>query len=241
MRLSLADVECQVSSVQTISGTGAVHLAALFLAKAISPLPKVFVGTPAWGNYKPLCTLVGLQVHEYSYYDSSARTIDMRSILSAIHSAPSSSIFILQGCCHNPTGADPSPAQWDEIAVAMREKGHFPLFDTAYQGLGNGLDEDAYAVRLFARMGFEMLVCQSFSKNFALYGERCGALHAVCGTAEAAENVRDQLRCLIRWEFSSAPAFGSRLVGIVLDNDHLDKTWYVSCAQLLWHAACMSG
>lgn len=216
-----------IASVQTISGTGAVHLAALLLSQAFELPPTVYVGVPAWGNYKPLAQLTGLSVVEYKYYDSVQRTVDMDSVLAAIRGSPSGSVFIFQGCCHNPTGADPTPAQWDEIALAMKQSNHLPLLDVAYQGLGNGMHEDAYSVRLFARMGFEMLVCQSFSKNLALYGERCGALHAVCSDNRVAANVFDRLRCLIRWEFSSAPAYGSRLVSLVMESKLLTEQWFV--------------
>lgn len=169
--------------------------------------------------------LVGLPITEYSYYDAKKRSIDFTSIISAAQSAPARSIFVLQGCCHNPTGADPTKEQWDELGAVLKDHEHFVFLDIAYQGLGNGMDEDAYAVRLFTSLGLEMFVCQSFSKNFALYGERCGALHAVCADAETASNVHDRLRCLIRWEFSSSPAYGSRLASIVLDSDKLTQTW----------------
>ncbi|KAM5352919.1 hypothetical protein ACJ41O_005641 [Fusarium nematophilum] len=215
----------QIASVQTISGTGANHIAALALSQCVQPRPNVFLGVPAWGNYKPLFELVGMSVTEYSYYDSKKRSIDFSSIISAARSAPPRSVFILQGCCHNPTGADPTKEQWDQLASALKENNHFIFMDVAYQGLGNGFDEDAYAVRLFASRGFDMFVCQSFSKNFALYGERCGVLHAVCADATTASNVQDRLRCLIRWEFSSSPAYGSRLVKIVLDSEQLTETW----------------
>lgn len=215
----------RVASVQTISGTGAIHLAAQLIAQCVSPPPAVYVGVPAWGNYKPLCELVGLKIIEYTYYDSVKRAVDFDSVLATVRQAPEGSVFVLQGCCHNPTGADLTKAQWDELAVVLQEKSHLPLLDVAYQGLGNGLEDDAYSVRLFAKMGFEMFVCQSFSKNFALYGERCGALHAVCIDAETAVNVHDRLRCLIRWEFSSSPAFGSRLVNIVLGSDPFNQGW----------------
>lgn len=135
--------------------------------------------------------------------------------------------MILQGCCHNPTGADPTHEHWMAIAQEMKTKTQFPFFDFAYQGFGDGLEEDAYSVRLFAAQGFEMLICQSFSKNYALYGERCGALHVVTTSPVAAQNVHDQLRCLIRWEFSSSPAFGSRLVSIIQESDVLRGQWYV--------------
>lgn len=185
----------------------------------------MYVGTPAWGNYKPIFQSLALGVVQYQYYNSDTRAVDFASVLSAAGSAPPGSIFILQGCCHNPTGADLSPSQWDELALVMQARNLFPFFDVAYQGLGNGLAEDAYAVRHFAGMGFEMFVCQSFSKNFGLYGERCGALHAICKDSETRDNVFDRLRCLIRWEFSSSPAFGSRLVSLVLESGDSTQAW----------------
>ncbi|KAL6884754.1 pyridoxal phosphate-dependent transferase, partial [Trichoderma evansii] len=221
-----------ITSVQTISGTGANHIAALALRQSISPRPKVFVGTPTWGNYKPIFELVGLEVLEYSYFDTNTRTVDFSSILSAVQAAPPRSVFVLQACCHNPTGADPTKEQWQTLGSVMKKHGHFAFFDIAYQGLGDGLEEDAYAVRLFASLGFEMFICQSFSKNFALYGERCGVLHAVCLNPETATNVRDRLRCLIRWEFSSSPAYGSRLVTIVLESDQLADDWLQELSEI---------
>ncbi|KAM0326288.1 hypothetical protein ACHAQA_006886 [Verticillium albo-atrum] len=215
----------KLASVQTISGTGAVHLAALFIARCVSPLAQVYVGTPTWGNYRPQLELVGLQVLTYQYYDAVTRTYDHESTLQAMRDAPPSSVFVLQGCCHNPTGVDPSPAQWEEIADAVEAGNHITLLDVAYQGLGRGLDEDAFAVRLFARRGLEMMVCQSFSKNFAIYGERCGALHVACRDGQTAANVYDRLRCLIRWEFSSSPIFGSRVVKTVLSDNVLTESW----------------
>ncbi|PCD38507.1 hypothetical protein AU210_006981 [Fusarium oxysporum f. sp. radicis-cucumerinum] len=214
-----------IASVQTISGTGANHLAALALSQSISPRPQVYIGTPTWGNYKPMFELVGFEVIEYPYFDFQTRTIDFSSIISAALTAPPRSVFILQACCHNPTGADPTREQWQELGAVLKEYCHFVFFDIAYQGLGNGIEEDAYAIRHFATLGVDMFVCQSFSKNFALYGERCGALHAVCSSPETAAVVQDRLRCLIRWEFSSSPAYGSRLATLVLESDQLTTEW----------------
>ncbi|UKZ69362.1 uncharacterized protein TrAtP1_010370 [Trichoderma atroviride] len=222
---NLTNWPVQLASVQTISGSGAVHLAALFISRCISPYIKVFVGVPTWGNYKPALDLVGLQTIEYRHYDPSTRSYDHDSTILAIKEAPEGSAFIFQGCCHNPTGADPTPEQWSEIVDALKVGRHLPLFDLAYQGLGQGLDEDAYAVSLCARRRLEFLACQSLSKNFALYGERCGSLHVICKDSRAAANVHDQLRCLIRWEMSSTPAYGSRLVKLVLQDGHMNADW----------------
>lgn len=215
-----------IASAQAISGTGSIHLAALFLSRAKELKDKqVFVGTPAWGNYEPLFNLVGFEVVKYRHYDAEKGVVDFKSLLKAVDCAPNGSIFVLQGCCHNPSGADLSRDQWRTLARAMKPKGHFPFFDMAYQGLGAPLAEDAFGLRHFAEQGFELLACQSFSKNFGLYGERCGVLHVLTEEEAVAANVYDQLRCLIRWEFSSSPAYGSRLVNTVLKDKALTSQW----------------
>ncbi|KAL1863191.1 hypothetical protein Plec18170_000021 [Paecilomyces lecythidis] len=216
----------KIASVQTISGTGACHLAALFLRRCKAFAQSiVYVGTPAWGNYEPLLKLVGFEVRKYTYYDPQTHVVNFKNLLDTVTNAPPKSIFILQGCCQNPTGADLSQAQWRTLAEAMKKALVFPFFDIAYQGLGASPDNDAYGIQLFAEKGFEMVVCQSFSKNFGLYGERCGVLHVVTPDEAICANVRDQLRSLIRWEFSSSPAYGSRLVNIILENSNLKEEW----------------
>lgn len=213
--------------MQTISGTGANHLAALFLSRTPEFTDRtVYIGTPAWGNYESIFNLVGVRVAKYKYYDAKNGT-NFVEMLRAVETAPARSIFILQSCCHNPTGADLTKAQWDQLAESFRKHEVLPFFDIAYQGLGEGLEDDAYGVRRFVSLGLEVMVAQSFAKNFGLYGERCGALHVVGKTKESTENIREQLRSLIRAEFSSSPAYGSRLVTIVLENRDLAKTWRV--------------
>ncbi|KAK1673889.1 pyridoxal phosphate-dependent transferase [Colletotrichum godetiae] len=215
----------RVSSVQTISGTGANSLGALFISKVMEPKPKVYIGVPTWGNHLPIFQDVGLETVTYLYLDGSKHAVNFTALLNAVQSAVRGSVFVLQGCCHNPTGVDLSPSQWAELASEMKLYGHLPFFDTAYQGLGDGLEEDAVGIRVFAKAGIEMLVCQSFSKNFALYGERCGALHFVGNSQKVVANVQDRLRSLIRHTYSSAPAYGSRLVKIVLNDTDLRKKW----------------
>ncbi|KAF9872749.1 aspartate aminotransferase [Colletotrichum karsti] len=159
----------RISSVQTISGTGANALGALLLAKTMQPKPKVYIGIPTWGNHLDIFQNVDMETITYSYLDSTRHEVNFSGLLSAVRTAPRGSIFVLQGCCHNPSGVDLSVQQWQELASEMREHGQLPFFDTAYQGLGDGFDEDAAGVRIFVEAGIEMLVCQSFSKNFALY------------------------------------------------------------------------
>ena len=172
---------------------------------------------------------------KYPYIDPESGTVNFDTLLGMVSQAPPKSVFILQVCCHNPLGFDLTRAQWQELANAMKKANVFPFFDIAYQGLGESQDEDAYAIRLFTEMEFEMVVCQSFSKNFGLYGERCGVLHVVCSTVAIAANVYDQLRCLIRWEFASSPAYGSRLVNTIMESLHLRQLWWVvDCDNILF-------
>ncbi|KAI9164138.1 Aspartate aminotransferase [Paramyrothecium foliicola] len=227
----------KVASVQTISGTGVVHIALLFLKRAVPELNKtVYLGTPTWGNYQPMCELVGLEVETYKYYSPEAGGVDWESVLNAVRGAPRGSIFALQGCCHNPTAADFTKSQWVTLAEEMKARQLFPLFDIAYHGLGNGLEEDIFCVRHFAQMSIDMLVCQSFSKNFGLYGERVGALHAVCSDSTVAAAVHDQLRFLLRSEFSSAPAYGARITFRETPNPR--KSIPRAVKQTFWRIAC---
>ncbi|KAF1951188.1 aspartate aminotransferase [Byssothecium circinans] len=216
----------KVTSVQAISGTGALHLAALFLSRnPETKSKKIYIGTPAWGNYEPLFALAGFSLEKYNHYDAATGTVDFDSLIGAVNSAENGSIFVLQACCHNPSGADLTASQWEKLADTMAARKHLPLFDTAYQGLGGGLDEDAHGVRHFVEKGFELLAAQSFSKNFALYGERVGVLHVVSENEEVKGRVYEDLRCLVRWEWSSSPAYGARLVDIVLSDGELTKKW----------------
>ena len=186
------------------------------------------MGVPTWGNYSPLFQHAGFtNFQTYTYLDGGQ--IDPTKPIEALLSAPEQSIFIFQGCCHNPTGRDYNPSQWYNILKAVLEKRHFAFFDVAYQGLGclkaDGGADDVRALREFANKGANMLVCQSFSKNMGLYSERVGALHVVCQSSEIAENVQDQLRALTRWEISSAPAYGASHADIIMNNPGLEAEW----------------
>ncbi|CAG9998267.1 unnamed protein product [Clonostachys byssicola] len=223
----------QIASVQTISGTGAIHIGALFLRNSVPNLNKsIYVGTPTWGNYVPMFNLLGLEVQTYNYYDKETGEVEFASLLAAVRTAPKGSTFVLQACCNNPTASELTEQQWRTLAEEMTSRGHLPFFDIAYQGLGRGLDEDAYGVRHFASLGSEMIVAQSFAKNLGLYGERVGALHVVASTKEAAAAVKDQLRCMIRWEFSSSPAYGSRLVDLILSDPESQAKWHVELREI---------
>lgn len=183
------------------------------------------MGTPAWGNYKPLFALDDLEVIEYKYYDPDSQTVDFETTIGTVQRAPYGSVFVLQACCQNPTGADFTQPQWSLLAQEFSRRDHFAFFDAAYLGFGGLIEDDAYAIRLFAKQKIELLVCQSFSKNLGLYGERVGALHVLLNNSNTSSAIRDHLRSLIRWEFSSSPAFGCRLANIVMSDERLRTQW----------------
>ncbi|KAH7063512.1 aspartate aminotransferase [Macrophomina phaseolina] len=212
--------EGRVASAQTIAGSGACHIGALFASKffAAPGVPSTaYVGAPAWGNYDNIFPHAGLPLQHYPYYDASTKSVAFATLLDTIRAAPPRSVFVLQAVCHNPTGMDLSKDQWLQVADALEAGRHLPFFDIAYQGFGTGLEEDAWAVREFVRRGLEVIVAQSFSKNLGLYGERIGAVHVVVGDAAKTVNVVDQLRCLVRFEHSSAPRYPATWARIVME------------------------
>ncbi|KAI5861585.1 pyridoxal phosphate-dependent transferase [Durotheca rogersii] len=222
--------EKRVTSVQTISGTGAVHLGALFLAKFYPGTKKVYLSDPTWANHNQIFTNVGIPIAKYPYFSKETRGLDFEGMKSTLLDAPDRSIVLLHACAHNPTGVDPTLEQWKEIAEVLRRKNHFPFFDTAYQGFASGdLTRDNAAVRYFVEQGFELVVAQSFAKNFGLYGERAGCFHAVTGPAPDAETtiarIASQLAILQRSEISNPPLYGARIASTVLNDPKLFAEW----------------
>ncbi|KAI8099398.1 aspartate aminotransferase [Halteromyces radiatus] len=216
----------RVGAVQTISGTGANHTGAAFLAQHYKGSGKCYISKPTWANHRNIFEGVGFKVEEYPYWDPNSKGLNYDGTIQAIQEAPNGSVFILHACAHNPTGVDPTVEQWKGIAQAMRAKGHFPFFDCAYQGFASGdLDRDAWSVRYFVEQGFELFVAQSFAKNFGLYGERAGNLTFVLKTPEDTKRVLSQLEKLQRSEISNPPAYGSRIVDIVLNDEALYAEW----------------
>ncbi|KAH8556948.1 aspartate aminotransferase [Umbelopsis sp. PMI_123] len=216
----------RVVAVQTISGTGANHTGAAFLAKFHKKGAICLLSKPTWANHKAIFNNVGIQVAEYPYWDPSTRGLNLEGMLAALEDAPEESIVLLHACAHNPTGVDPTIEQWKRIADVVQKKRHFPFFDCAYQGFASGnLDRDAWAVRYFVERGFELFVCQSFAKNFGLYGERAGNLTVVTRTPEQAQHVLSQLEILSRSEISNPPAYGARIVDLVLNDKQLYAEW----------------
>ncbi|KAF9979560.1 Aspartate aminotransferase, cytoplasmic [Modicella reniformis] len=224
---SAAIADGRAGSAQCISGTGAVYAGAYFLSKHY-PNKNVacYISKPTWANHRAIFEGVGIPVHEYPYWNPATKGLDLDGMLQTMQDAPNGSIFLLHPCAHNPTGVDPTPEQWEKIADAMKAKGHFAFFDTAYQGFASGsLDKDAYSVRYFAKRGFEMFIAQSFSKNFGLYSERAGNLTIVAKSPEVKNRIESQIAKAQRANISNPPAYGARIVSLVLNDGTLYKEW----------------
>ena len=182
----------RAATVQAIGGTGGLKIGADFL-KRVKPNAKVLISDPSWENHRALFTNAGFVVESYPYYDAAARGIDFPAMRLALEAAAAGSIVVLHACCHNPTGYDLTPAQWDEVVAIMKARGLVPYLDMAYQGFGQGIVEDGAAVGRFVASGLDFFVATSFSKSFSLYGERVGALTVACESAEEASRVLSQL------------------------------------------------
>ncbi|BCR88128.1 aspartate aminotransferase [Aspergillus chevalieri] len=229
---SPAITQSRVSTVQTISGTGAVHLGGLFLSRfhPSSPKPAIYLSNPTWANHHQIFSNVGLSLAQYPYFSAKTKGLDFGGMMAALREAPAGSIVLLHPCAHNPTGVDPTQEQWKQIALLMRERNHFPFFDCAYQGFASGdLVRDSWAIRYFIEHGFELCIAQSFAKNFGLYGQRTGAFHFVSApgpdAAKATENIGSQLAVLQRSEISNPPAYGAQIASRILNDPQLFAAW----------------
>lgn len=211
-------------TAQTPGGTGSLRVAADFLRKHF-PAASVWHSKPTWANHPAIFAAAGQKVEAYPYIDAAGRGLDFPAMLSGLAQIPAGDIVLLHACCHNPSGIDPTPEQWKEIARVVHERGLLPLVDFAYQGFGDGLIEDAAGLRAFVRPGKELLVCSSFSKNFGLYGERVGALTVVAANSDAAQRTLSQVRISIRTNYSNPPTHGAAIVATVLSDAALRAEW----------------
>ncbi|KAJ5383497.1 Pyridoxal phosphate-dependent transferase major region subdomain 1 [Penicillium concentricum] len=192
---------------QTISGTGALRIGGAFLKQFYPGAKKIYLPNPSWANHKAVFSDSGLEVAQYSYYNKDTIGLDFEGLIADIKAAPEGSIILLHACAHNPTGVDPTQAQWRQISDVMKQKGHFAFFDMAYQGFASGnADQDAFAPRHFVEQGHNIALCQSFAKNMGLYGERVGAFSLVCENAEEKKRVDSQIKILIRPFYSNPPS-----------------------------------
>jgi len=216
----------KASSVQTLSGTGALRVAADTLQRVLGASVFYF-STPTWGNHKTIFLDAGFkEAKQYRYWDAAARGLDIAGMLEDLSAAPAGAVILLHACAHNPTGVDPSQDQWKQIAEVVEKKKLFPIFDTAYQGFATGdLDKDAWAVRYFASRGFEMMATQSFAKNFGLYNERVGNLVLLVRDAAVVAPVRSQVTLIVRSSYSNPPNHGARIVSTTLNDPALFEEW----------------
>ena len=214
----------RVATVQAIGGTGGLKIGADFLKK-LSPDAKVLISDPSWENHRALFTNAGFEVGTYAYYDAQQRGVNFAGMLASLNAAAPGTIVVLHACCHNPTGYDITPAQWDEVIAVLKARQLTPFLDMAYQGFGHGIAEDGAVIGKFVASGMNFFVSTSFSKSFSLYGERVGGLSVLCRDKEEAGRVLSQLKIVIRTNYSNPPTHGGAVVAAVLSDPELRAQW----------------
>ena len=225
----------RATTAHTPGGTGALRVAADYLKQMHTTggrPPAVWLSDPTWANHPNVFNAAGLTTKTYPYRDAAAHALAFEPMIDALGQIPAGDVVLLHGCCHNPTGIDPTPAQWSRIADRLADRGLLPLLDFAYQGFAAGITQDAAGLLALARPGCEMLVCSSFSKNFGLYNERVGALTAVAATPQAAQAVMSQIKAVIRSNYSNPPAHGGQIVITILEDPALRKQWEAEVAHM---------
>lgn len=221
---SIAVKENRVVTIQAIGGSGGLKIGADFL-RQVSPGASAWISAPSWENHRALFEFAGYAVKEYPYYDPKSHGLDFEGMLGALKRMPAGDVAVLHSCCHNPTGVDLTQAQWRQVLEVVKSRGIIPFLDLAYQGFAEGVDEDAYAPRLFAEAMHPVLLASSFSKSFSLYGERVGALSIVTASADEAARVLSHLKRVVRTNYSNPPTHGSAIVAKVLGNADLRAQW----------------
>lgn len=221
----------RVLTAQALGGTGALKLGADFL-KRLLPDSRVLISDPSWENHRALFERASFQVESYPYYDADTNGLNFNAMCSALEALPEQTIVVLHACCHNPTGIDPTHEQWTQIAQIAQKNNLVPFFDIAYQGFGDGLEEDAAIIRMFAEMDMTMFISSSFSKSFSLYGERVGALTLVLSSAEENARVLSQLKRVIRTNYSNPPTHGAQIVAEILNTPELYNLWEQELAEM---------
>ncbi|KAI6812386.1 Aspartate aminotransferase [Hortaea werneckii] len=218
--------ENRICITQSISGTGALRIGGAFLQRFYPGAKAIYIPTPSWANHKAVFTDSGLEVKQYRYYNKDTIGLDFDGMVEDIKKMPKGSIVLLHACAHNPTGVDPTEAQWKAISDAVKEGEHYPFFDMAYQGFASGdTNKDAFALRYFLKEGHLPCLAQSFAKNMGLYGERVGAFSIVTASEEEKARVDSQLKILVRPLYSNPPVHGARIASTILNDSGLNKQW----------------
>ncbi|MDK8263539.1 aromatic-amino-acid transaminase [Pseudomonas sp. SORGH_AS 211] len=223
--------EGRAITVQAVGGTGALKIGADFL-KRLLPDAVVAISDPSWENHRALFEGAGFPVQNYRYYDAASNGLNRAGFLADLQALPERSVVVLHACCHNPTGVDLQPADWQAVLDVVKARNLVPFLDIAYQGFGDGIEEDAQAVRLFADSGLTFLVSSSFSKSFSLYGERVGALTLVSESREESARVLSQVKRVIRTNYSNPPTHGATIVASVLSNPELRALWEAELGEM---------
>jgi aromatic-amino-acid transaminase len=223
--------EKRAVTVQALGGTGGLKIGADFL-KRFAPESQVFISDPSWENHRALFESAGFVVNHYTYYDPATHGVDFDGMLASLKAMPEGSIVVLHACCHNPTGADLTQEQWGAVIEAVKAGGLIPFLDMAYQGFGAGIAEDGAVVGRFVAAGGPLLVSNSFSKSFSLYGERVGALSVVASSAEEAARLLSQLKRVVRTNYSNPPVHGGKVVATVLSTPELRQLWEDELAKM---------
>lgn len=216
--------EGRAVTVQTVGSTGALRIGAEFLKRILSGV-KVWISNPSWANHRAVFEAAGFEVATYPYYDPETSDLSWPALIERIGSIPPGDVVLFHGCCHNPTGVDPQPEQWAQIATVVRARRLIPFIDLSYQGFADGLDADRSAIDRFVAIPGPLLVANSFSKSLSLYGERVGALTTVTAAPGEAERVRSLLKTLIRAAYSSPPGHGASVAASVLGDPELRRLW----------------
>ncbi|MGF6839123.1 aromatic-amino-acid transaminase [Paraburkholderia youngii] len=228
---SAARTEGRIATVQTLGGSGALKVGADFIKRYFAG-SRVWVSDPTWENHRFIFERAGFEVNAYPYYDESSGGLKFEEMLSAIDALPARSVVLLHACCHNPTGVDLNDAQWVQLIEVIGKRNLLPFIDMAYQGFGAGIDADAFAIRELVRQNVPALVANSFSKNFSLYGERCGGLSVICESPDIAARVLGQLTSAVRANYSNPPTHGAKIVARVLTTPALRQSWQQELASM---------
>ena len=221
----------RVATVQAIGGTGGLKIGADFLHK-LNPDAKVLISDPSWENHRALFANAGFTVDTYRYYDDAKRGVDVDGMLASLNAAAPGTVVVLHACCHNPTGYDITPAQWEQVVAAVKANNLVAFLDMAYQGFAHGITEDGAVIGQFVAAGLDFFVSTSFSKSFSLYGERVGALSVLCASREEAARVLSQLKTVIRTNYSNPPTHGGAIVAAVLGNPELRSLWETELGEM---------
>lgn len=223
--------ENRATTADTPGGTGALRITGEYLRNN-HPGATIWMSEPTWANHPAIFEAAGIPIKTYPYFDKATNGLAFDPMLDALRKVPAEDVVLLHGCCHNPTGVDPNPQQWEAIAEVLVERGLLPLIDFAYQGFAAGLDEDAAGLRAVMGKCDELLVCSSFSKNFGLYCERVGALTVVTGSADTTAAVHSQIKSAIRRVYSNPPAHGAAIVSTILGDAALTEQWKGELAEM---------